>query len=143
LDALVLDGGGVNWLTGIVASAERNEVVSLGTRDRIITATVSGRGQSGTQAQIILPGYAAPSFYAPVFAGLCGVDIPFDQEPCSGLTNNPDTPIDDREGVQVFNNYNDTDEDGIGDELEGLALAGNLGGEDRQIVGNPRPSFTL
>ena len=69
LDALFIDRPDVSWISGLVASAERNEVVSLGSRDRIVTGDVSGRGQSGTQAQIILPGFAVPSFYAPVYAG--------------------------------------------------------------------------
>ena len=144
LDALFIDRPDVSWISGLVASAERNEVVSLGSRDRIVTGNVSGRGQSGTQAQIILPGFAVPSFYAPVYAGRCGVEIGLNEPVCAGLEDNPDTGIDDRVGVQVFNDYgDDTDGDGIGDELVGLSLAGALGGEDRQIVGNPRPDFTL
>ena len=144
LDAFLIDRPNVSWLSGIVMSAERNEVVSLGSRDRIVTGNVSGRGQSGTQAQIILPGYGVPSFYAPVFAGLCGVDIPVTEAPCNEIEDIPDTPFDDREGVQVFNDYGeDTDGDGIGDEFVGLVLPGALGGEDRQIVGSPRPDFTF
>ena len=132
LDALLIDRADVSWISGLVMSAERNEVISLGSRDRITTGGVSGRGQSGVPAQIIVPGQPVPSFYAPVFVGFCGVDV--DDPVCA----------DQDVGVQVFENYAPTDDpSGIGTERDGLTLAGGLSGEDRQVVGNPRPDFSF
>ncbi len=70
LDALALADADKSLLFGLVFATEKNEVVDLGTRDQIITGSVSGRGQSGVNAQIIRPGEALGSFYGPVFAGV-------------------------------------------------------------------------
>ena len=70
LDALAVDRPGLNVLFGLVFSTNRNEVVSLGGRDQIITGTVSGRGQSDTFSQILLPGEPIGTFYGPVFLGV-------------------------------------------------------------------------
>lgn len=70
LDALAVDGTDFSLLLGAVFTTNRNEVVSLGGRERIITGTVSGRGQSGVQSQIIVPGQPLGTFYGPVFAGI-------------------------------------------------------------------------
>src|SRR3712207_9543656 len=43
-------------ISGLVFSLERNEVTELGGRQFITTGSVSGQGQSGQQAQRILPG---------------------------------------------------------------------------------------
>jgi iron complex outermembrane receptor protein len=53
---------------GLVFSLERNEVLSLGAgRTSIQTAYVSGQGQSNQYAELIAPGHALGSFYAPKF----------------------------------------------------------------------------
>ena len=66
LDWLALDRSDLSASLGLVFNANDNEVVSLGTRDQIITGSVSGRGQSGNFSQIILPGEPIGSFYGPV-----------------------------------------------------------------------------
>ena len=70
LDALAVDKTDLSVLLGVVMSAERNEVVSLGDREEIFTGRVSGRGQSGVNSQVIRPGEALGSFYGPVFDGV-------------------------------------------------------------------------
>ena len=70
LDWLALDAPDLSANLGIVFNANSNEVVSLGPRDQIITAGISGRGQSGNFAQIIKPGEPLGSFFGPVFTGI-------------------------------------------------------------------------
>ena len=70
LDALVFDRPRHSILLGAVFSANDNEVVDMGVRERILSGTVSGRGQSGVQSIIITPGQAVPTFYGPVFEGI-------------------------------------------------------------------------
>jgi TonB-linked SusC/RagA family outer membrane protein len=69
LDAVAL-AGRVNWTTGLVFAAERNEVVNLGGRSFITTGGVSGQGQSGQVSQRIVPGFALGTFYGPTFVGV-------------------------------------------------------------------------
>ncbi len=97
-------------------STNKNEVVSIGGRDRIVYGSVSGAGLTGVQSQIIMEGYPVASFYGPVF-----------------LEINSD-------GNQVFQDYEDTDGDGIGDRIVGTTLEPST--EDRQIIGNPWPAIT-
>ena len=83
LDANVLSRPELNWLAGIVFSAERNEVESLGGRSFISTGNVSGQGQTGQMSQRIMPGHSIGTFYGLEYAGVDG------------------------EGVQLFNDYED------------------------------------
>ena len=70
LDYLALDKEDLNLSLGLVSNANQNEVVSLGSRDQIITGRVSGRGQSDLFAQLILPGEPLGTFFGPVFTGV-------------------------------------------------------------------------
>ena len=99
-------------------STNSNEVVDLGLgggRDRIVYGGVSGPGLSGVQSQIIIAGEPVASFYGPVFLEVNG------------------------DGEQVFEDYEDTDEDGIGDQLVGTTTSPSS--EDRQVIGDPWPDL--
>lgn len=115
LQGVIIDQQDLSFTLEANLSTNRNEVVSLGGgRDRIVYGSVSGPGLTGVQSQIILAGHPVASFYGPEF-----VEV-------------------DAEGRQVFNDYSDTDGDGIGDEIIGTTTSPST--EDRQIIGNPWPS---
>ena len=70
IDGEMWRGGGQKSLTGgLIFTAERNKVVSLGDTSRkfINTAFVSGQGQSNEYAQRILPNQPLGTFFAPKF----------------------------------------------------------------------------
>ncbi len=67
VDALVASRPELSWRAGLVFSAERNTVVELGPYSSIASGTVSGQGQSGVNAQIIMPGSPIGTFYGPRF----------------------------------------------------------------------------
>ncbi len=70
MDALAIDRPNFNVLLGLVFSANRNEVVSLGPHEFIVTGVVSGRGQSGNFAQRLIPGEPVGTFYGWIFEGV-------------------------------------------------------------------------
>ncbi|MEX0747964.1 MAG: SusC/RagA family TonB-linked outer membrane protein, partial [Rhodothermales bacterium] len=70
LDALAVDKRDLSVTVGAVFSTNRNEILDLGERDEIFTATVSGAGLSGVSAQIVREGEPLGSFYGPVFLGI-------------------------------------------------------------------------
>ncbi len=70
LDALALSRPNVTWRAGVVFSVERNKVLDLGPYTAIPTGTVSGQGQSGVNAQSILPGQPLGTFYGARFVGV-------------------------------------------------------------------------
>lgn len=114
----ILNRGTRTLTLEIVASAERNEVVSLGDTARkfINTGWVSGQGQSGQYSQRIMLGEALGTFFAPRFVRVetTGANAGKQLFSCKtasatcvgGLTTNP------------------TD-------------------ADREVIGNANPSFTL
>jgi TonB-dependent starch-binding outer membrane protein SusC len=67
LDAQVLDRPEFNWTAGLVFSRDRNE---LGANTFVTTGGISGQGQSGNQAQRILPGQPLGTFFGPQFVGI-------------------------------------------------------------------------
>lgn len=101
---------------GLVFSLERNKVLSLGdsTRKPIQTGWVNGQGQTGQYSQLIAPGHALGSFYAPVFLG---VNSSGQQEFACTTATNP----------TACNNGKTTDPTDA----------------DRQFVGTANPNFTL
>ncbi len=115
LDALVLSRQNTTFSLGAVFNTNNNEIICLSNAEcasgigeeavEIFTGTVSGRGQSGTNGQILTAGQPFPVFYGPIFEGL------------------------DADGQEIFR---DVDGDG---EIE-------LSGDDRAIIGDPRPDFT-
>ena len=70
LDYAAIQDTDLNVTFGGVFNANSNEVVSLGSRDQIITGAISGRGQSDAFAQLILPGEPLGTFYGPIFTGV-------------------------------------------------------------------------
>lgn len=70
LNADVINSPAMNWTTGLVFSADRNEVVDLGiSRTFIAHGRVSGQGQSGVTAQRMIPGEPYGTFWGPQFIG--------------------------------------------------------------------------
>jgi iron complex outermembrane receptor protein len=67
LDALVMNRPEFNWNAGLVFSRDRNE---LGANTFVTTGGISGQGQSGNQAQRILPGQPLGTFFGPQFVGI-------------------------------------------------------------------------
>jgi TonB-dependent starch-binding outer membrane protein SusC len=115
LDAQVLSRPTSNWNAGLVFSADRNEVVDLGTRPFIITGIMSGQGQSGAPSQRIIPGQSLGTFYGPQYVGVNAA------------------------GQQLFNKYT-VNADGSR-TLNGTTTA--PGGDDFVILGDALPSWTL
>ncbi len=116
LQGIVIDRNDMTFTLNANLSTNKNEVVSLGGgRDRIVYGSVSGPGLTGVQSQIIIAGEPVASFYGPEF-----VEI-------------------NSEGRQVFNDYEDTDGDGIGDRIIGTTTSPST--EDRVIIGNPWPKL--
>jgi iron complex outermembrane receptor protein len=56
--------------SGLVLSVERNEVLDLGGRSFIVAGAVSGQGQSGRNAQRLIPGQPLGTFWGPHFIGV-------------------------------------------------------------------------
>ena len=123
LDASLIDQPGRTLSSGLVFSVERNKVESLGAgRPFILTAAVNGQGQSGQFAQRLIPGQPIGVFYGPEFAGF------------------------NANGQQLFNDYNVTsDPNGriISRELVGTTTADKLNDDDKVIIGNANPNFSL
>jgi iron complex outermembrane receptor protein len=115
MDAQVLTRPTSNWNAGLVFSADRNEVVDLGTRPFIITGIMSGQGQSGAPSQRIIPGQSLGTFYGPQYVGVNAT------------------------GQQLFNHYV---VDASGNKtLSGTTTA--PGGDDFVILGDALPSWAL
>ncbi len=116
LEALAVNQQDLSVTISANLATNTNEVIGLGGRDRIVYGNISGPGLSGVQSQIIMPGIPVASFYGPVF-----VEV-------------------NENGNQVFEDYQDTDGDGIGDEVVGVTTSPST--EDRQIIGSPWPDLT-
>ena len=120
IDGRVWDSGKLSISSGLVLAVERNEVVDLGGRSFINTASVSGQGQSGQNAQRIIPGQPLGTFWGPEFKGVNGT------------------------GQQLFNKYTVT-RDAKGRETS-RKLAGTTiapGADDYTIIGNANSAFSL
>lgn len=120
LDGKVLDRPSNNWTAGIVFAHNSNKVVDLGPYSFLSEGTVSGQGQSGQNAQRIIPGEPLGTFFGPQFVGV------------------------DANGKQEFNHYTVT-RDTLG-RVTSRTLAGkttNPQGDDFVILGNGNPKYTL
>ena len=69
LNAVVIDQSDKRLDLGVTFNANSNEIKDLGGRTQIFTGRSSGAGLSQINTQIITPGEAFGSFYAPVFVG--------------------------------------------------------------------------
>jgi iron complex outermembrane receptor protein len=116
-DAQIASQPGRTFSSGLVFSVERNEVTNLGAgRQFIATSNVSGQGQSGRQAQRLIPGQPIGTFWGPVYAGL------------------------DAQGRQTFR-CNRAGGTSNADCVNGLTTTPT--GSDEQVIGNANPSFSL
>ncbi len=114
IDGQVINAPGKSLSLGLVFTADRNRVVSLGNSvSQIFTGTASGRGQSSVNTQLITVGQPLGTFYGPVFAG----------------TN--------AAGAELFNHY-DANGNVVG-KVTGDQLNG---GTDNRFLGNANPKFT-
>ena len=67
LDARLIEQGNRTLSSGVVFSADRNEVVSLGDAKFIVTGAVFGQGQSGRSSQRLIPGQPLGTFWGAKF----------------------------------------------------------------------------
>lgn len=70
LDARLFDRANKTLTSGLVLAVERNSVLDLGDAPFIETASVSGQGQSGRNAQRIIPGEPLGTFWGAQFLGV-------------------------------------------------------------------------
>jgi TonB-dependent starch-binding outer membrane protein SusC len=122
IDARIFDrpNKGLTLTSGLVLSVERNKVGSLGPSSFINTGGVSGQGQSGVNAQRIIPGKPLGTFFGAEFIGFSAT------------------------GQQEFNKYTVT-RDAAGNE-NGRTVSGKTtspSGDDFVVIGNANPSFSL
>ncbi len=82
LNSINIASGDWFWRTSLNFTSNKNEVVSLGTREYIITGRIGGAGLSDTQAQIVLPGEPLYTFFGPKFLG-------YDEDGAEILSNHP------------------------------------------------------
>ena len=112
---------GFTLTTGLVLSVERNKVLNLGPSQFINTGGVSGQGQSGVNAQRIIPGQPIGTFYGAEFVGFSST------------------------GAQEYNKYTVV-RDPISGRETSRSITGRTsspGGDDFMIIGNAQPSFSL
>ena len=121
----------------LVASAERNEVVSLGgDRPFINTGWVSGQGQSNQYSQRIMVGEPLGTFFAPRFVRVA-TDLRTITRPAQGTTPaRTDTLW--APGQQLFQC---TPAQGRTDCVDGLTR--NPSDADRIVAGSANPDFSL
>jgi len=102
LSARLIDSGDLFAEIGGTFNANNNEIVDLGGRTQIFTGRSSGAGLSQINTQIITPGEAFGSFYAPLFVGF---DSSTGEQRCRGGDGGQvpcsDVPI---SGYQVVGN---------------------------------------
>jgi len=113
VDARLIDGAARTLSAGLVATVERNEVVSIGgDREFIITGNVNGQGQSGRFAQRIMTGEPLGTFWGPRFLRV------------------------NEQGRQLFA-CSRSDADCVNGETFSPT------GDDEAIIGNANPAFAL
>ena len=72
LDARLFDRANKTLTSGLVLTVERNSVLDLGDAPFIETGSVFGQGQSGRNAQRIIPGQPLGTFWGATFLGVDG-----------------------------------------------------------------------
>jgi TonB-dependent starch-binding outer membrane protein SusC len=119
-DAHLLSRANLDVSLGLLGSVERNSVVSLGKTAFITTGGVSGQGQTGQNAQRIMPGYALGTFYGPEYVSV------------------------DAQGRQLFAKYD------VQRDAAGAVVSRTRSGEtltptanDYGVIGDANPNFTL
>jgi iron complex outermembrane receptor protein len=119
-DANLFQKRSFDLTTGVVVTVERNTVLDLGGTQFIPTSGVSGQGQSGQNAQRIIPGRPLGTFWGPEFVQV------------------------NAQGQQVFNKYRVT-RDAQGREtsrtLDGTTTSPSA--DDATVIGDANPAFSL
>jgi iron complex outermembrane receptor protein len=120
LDGEIISRPGLNWTAGFVFSHDKNKVLNLGPYSSLTTGDVSGQGQSGQRAEIVIPGQPLGTFYGPVYAGVNSA------------------------GQQLFHHYKVT-RDANGNETSRVFLKDTtaVGGDDLVILGSANPTHIL
>jgi iron complex outermembrane receptor protein len=72
LDARLFDAANKSLTSGLVFTLERNKVTDLGDAPYIETGGVSGQGQSGRNAQRLIPGQPLGTFWGAKFLRVNG-----------------------------------------------------------------------
>ncbi|MEM1268864.1 MAG: TonB-dependent receptor [Bacteroidota bacterium] len=72
VDGFIIDRRDFTFVLGANFNANQNEIKDLGGRESIFTGRVSGAGQSGVNAQVLLEGEAYGTFIGPVWEGFDG-----------------------------------------------------------------------
>jgi len=67
IDARLFDAANKSLTSGLVFALERNKVTDLGDAPFIVTGSVFGQGQSGRNAQRLIPGQPLGTFWGPQF----------------------------------------------------------------------------
>jgi len=119
VDGQVFNAPGRTLSLGLVFSANRNRVLSLGNSiTRLFTGFASGQGFSNVQTQIITPGQPLGTFYGPVFA-------------------RPGTGTD--AGYDLCNSYN------ASGGVAGTVRCGDANAidQDKKYLGNANPSYEV
>jgi TonB-dependent starch-binding outer membrane protein SusC len=70
IDARLWESQARSLSSGLVMSVERSEVADLGGRTFIVAGAVSGQGQSGRNAQRLIPGQPLGTFWGPHYIGV-------------------------------------------------------------------------
>ncbi|GJG87042.1 SusC/RagA family TonB-linked outer membrane protein [Gemmatimonadetes bacterium T265] len=119
-DFQVINTPGRSLSLGLVASSNRNRVISLGNSiTRLFTGVASGQGFSAVQSQIIVPGQSLGTFYGPVFVR---------PGTAADGTNN---------GLDLCNSYNA--QGGVTGLIS--CSAANAIDQDKKFLGNANPKF--
>ena len=119
-DAKTISRPNLDLTLGLIGAVERNTVVSLGKTAFITTGSVSGQGQTGQNAQRIMPGYALGTFWGPEYVGV------------------------DAQGRQLFAKY-DVQRDAAG-VVTGRTRNGETTtptGNDFGVLGNANPDYSI
>ncbi len=122
LDARMYDrpNNGLTLTNGLVFSIERNKVLDLGKASFISTGGVSGQGQTGVNAQRIVPGKPIGTFFGAEFVGF-----------------NP-------AGQQLFNRYTVVrNPAGVETSRSITGTTTSPSGDDVVEIGNANPNFSL
>ena len=117
LSSTIIDNGGFNWYSSFNASFMKNEVVSIGDRERIFQDGDAGSGLTNLPEMVIVPGEPLGSYWGLNYLGVW-------------QTNEADEAA----------TYGKVPGDS---KYEDLNNDGTIGGDDYQIIGNAIPTTLM